>query len=173
VQANNLAAATAEFERLVQRQPKSVANSTALGLLYHLQGNLDQAKSAYERALALNPVAPVAANNLAQLLADRNENLDTALQLAQTAKAGLPNTHAVSDTLGWVLYRKGLSAQAIAAFQEAIKADPKNPGYQYRLGLAYLQANDKPAARQALQKALSLGDFPQAPDAKRALDGIK
>jgi hypothetical protein len=83
-----------------------------VGLLYQLQNNPDQARAAYQRALALDPNAPVAANNLAQLYVDRNENLDVALQLAQTAKAGLPNSHEVDDTLGWIYYKKGDGASA-------------------------------------------------------------
>ncbi len=174
VQANNLPAATAEFEKLAQRQPKSVANQTAVGLLYHLQNKLDQAKAAYERALALDPRAPVAANNLAQLYVDRNENLDVALQLAQTAKAGLPNAHEVDDTLGWIYYKKGMAGPAVTSLKQAVAAQPENAVYLYHLGAAYALNKDKANARQTLEKALKLQpDFPGADDARKILDSLK
>ena len=80
-----------------------------VGMLLYMQGKLDDAKAAYEKVLAIDPKSPAAANNLAQIYVDRNENLDVALQLAQTAKAGLPNSHEVDDTLGWIYYKKGLA----------------------------------------------------------------
>ena len=44
----------------------------------------------------------------------------TLLQLAQTAKAKLPDNPGVNDTLGWVYHKKGLGTQAVAALQEAV-----------------------------------------------------
>ncbi len=72
-----------------------------------MQNKPDEARKLYEHALSLDPQMPVAANNLAWDYAERGQNLDVALNLAQTAKAKLPNTAAVSDTLGWVYYKKG------------------------------------------------------------------
>ena len=59
-----------------------------VGTLLHLQNKIDDAKKQYEKALSIDSQAPVASNNLAQLYSDKNENLDVALQLAKTAKAG-------------------------------------------------------------------------------------
>jgi Flp pilus assembly protein TadD len=173
-QANNLQAATAEFEKLAERQPRSVANQTAVGMLLHLQNRLDDAKARYERALAIDPHSPVAANNLAQLYADRNENLDVALQLAQTAKAGLPNAHQVDDTLGWIYYKKGVGELAVASLKRAVAAQPDNVVYLYHLGAAHALAGDKVNARLMLDKALRLQpNFAGADDARRILDSLK
>ena len=171
--AGNLPVAVAEFEKLAERQPKSVAIQTAIGLLNHLQNKQDAAKLAYERALALDPAAPVAANNLAQLYIDRNENIDVALTLAQTAKSGLPTSHEVDDTLGWTYYKKGLAGQAIASLKSAQAAQPENPIYLYHLGAAYALNKDKANARQSLEKALKLQPtFAGADDAKKILASL-
>ena len=53
VKRGDMPKATAEFEGLAQRQPRSVANHTAVGVLYTLQGKMDNAKAGYERALAM------------------------------------------------------------------------------------------------------------------------
>ena len=110
---NRPAEALAEYEKLAERQPKSVSHPTAIGMLNEIQNRRDEAKRWYERALTIDPRNAVAANNLANYYLDRGESLDTALQLAQTAKAGLPNSHQVDVTLGWIYYKKGLATQAV------------------------------------------------------------
>jgi tetratricopeptide (TPR) repeat protein len=171
--ANDLPAATVEFEKLAQKQPKSVATVTTVGLLYHLQNKLDQAEAAYQRALALDPRAPIASNNLAELYLNRNEKLEIALQLAQTAKAGLPNAHQVDDTLGWVYYKKGMGPQAVTSMKAAVAAQPDNAVYLYHLGAAYALNKDKANARQALEKALKLQpNFPGSDDARKILTSL-
>jgi tetratricopeptide (TPR) repeat protein len=142
-------------------------------LLYHVQNKIDQAKASYEKALAIDPRAAVASNNLAQLFIDRNENLEVALKLAETAKAGLPDYHEVDDTLGMIYYKKGLGQAAVTSFKAAVAKAPDNPLYMYRLGLAHLLNKDKAAARQALEKALAKGEFPGADDARKVLASLK
>jgi tetratricopeptide (TPR) repeat protein len=99
----------------------------------------------------------VAANNLAWIYAEQNVNLEVALQLAERAKSRLREDPQVDDTLGWVYYKKGLTELAISSFELSVRRDPKNPGYQYHLGLAYAQKGDKAKAREHLQKAAALG----------------
>jgi tetratricopeptide (TPR) repeat protein len=97
------------------------------------------------------------------------------LQLAQTAKAQLPNEPTVSDTLAWVYYKKGLDDLAIPVLEPLTKQDPKNASYLYHLGLAYARTDDKQdLARQSLQRALTL-NLPQneATEARKALATLK
>jgi predicted Zn-dependent protease len=97
-----------------------------------------------------------------------------ALQLAQTAKAQLPDRPVVNDTLGWVYYKKGLATLAIPAFRESIDKAPKSAVYQYHLGLASAKAGDNDGARKALTTALQLDPkFEGAADAQRVLSQLK
>ena len=50
----------------------------------------DEAKVRYQDVLHRDPNAAIAANNLAWLMAQNDENIDLALQFAQTAKTKLP-----------------------------------------------------------------------------------
>ena len=174
MQQNKVPAATAELERLAKLEPKSAENHTGVGVMYQLQGRIPEAKAAYERALSINPKAALASNNLAQIYVDQNQNLEVALQLAQTAKAGLPTAHEVDDTLGWIYYRKGMGGLAVAALGRAVAAQPDNPVYLYHLGAAHALNKQKANARQALEKALKLQqNFPGADDARKLLDSVK
>ncbi len=169
-----LAEATVEYENLAGRQPKSIAPRTAVGLLLHMQNRLAEARAQYERALEIDSHAGVAANNLAWIYANGDGNLDVALKLAQTAKAQIPSSHEVDDTLGWVYYKKGLSTLAIAAFKQSTAAAPNNATYLYHLGLAYAQNGEKPRARETLERALRVGGaFEGADEAKRVLRSVQ
>src|SRR5918993_5120918 len=126
-----------------------------LGTILELQGRKDEAKARYNKALQTDPRAAVAANNLAWIDANNNGNLDVALQLAQTAKAQLPNRHEVDDTLGYIYYKKGLSSMAIEALSASTTRQPDNPNYNYHLALAHHQNGDKEQARKLLLKALA------------------
>ncbi|MCX6545025.1 MAG: tetratricopeptide repeat protein [Acidobacteria bacterium] len=173
VSQNKLDQAKARFEDIVARQPKSVAAQTMIGMIYSTQGKNAEARKSYEKILDLDPRAPVAANNLAWMMADANENLDVALQLAKTAKSVIPNSPDVDDTLGWIYYKKGLNTLAITSFRDALAKAPTNAAYHYRLGLAYLKNNDPVRAKESLTQALKLDPkLPQAADARRALDSL-
>jgi tetratricopeptide (TPR) repeat protein len=169
-----LDAAVAEFEALAQRDSKPVGALTMIGILLEAQGKSDAARERYERVIELNGSAPVAANNLAWIYAQSNNKLDRALELAQTARQGLPMMAEVSDTLGFVYYKKGLLSLAIDTLQTAVRADEGNPGYRYHLGLALAKSGEKAAAAQHLERALALKpDFDGSADAREQLKSLR
>ena len=161
------------YEEAIKHAPKPVGALTMLGIILELQHKGDEARKRYEQVLAIDPNAAVAANNLAWSYAESGSNLDVALQLAQTAKAGMPKYPDVDDTLGWVYYKKGLSTLAITSLKQSVAASPKNPQYLYHLGLAYAQGGDKVNARQTLETALKLkADFAGAEEARKVLSSL-
>jgi len=173
-QQGRLDLARRELETYVNRAPNSVPANTMLGTILELQGRKDEAKARYNKALQTDPRAAVAANNLAWIDSNANGNLDMALQLAQTAKAQLPNRHEVDDTLGWIYYKKGLSSMAIEALQNSTLKAPDNPSYNYHLALAYHQSGNNIEAKKFLEKALnSKAKFDQAEAARKLLESIK
>jgi tetratricopeptide (TPR) repeat protein len=167
---NRLDEARREFENMASRETKPVAALTMSGMILQAQGDVSQARDRFERALAVDPRAAVAANNLAWIQAEAGENLDIALQLAQTAVAASPDTPEITDTLGWIYYRKSLPQQAIAQFLRSVERSPETPLYHYHLGLAYILAGEADRGRAALQKGLAVGADPSlAADIQRAL----
>jgi tetratricopeptide (TPR) repeat protein len=163
-----------ELEKFVVTAPLSVPGNTMLGTILQLQGKQNEAKARYNKALQIDPRSAVAANNLAWIDASSNSNLDVALQLAQTAKAQLPNRHEIDDTLGYIYYKKGLSSMAIESFSNSVLRQPDNPVYNYHLALAQHANGNKVEARKLLEKALSSKNkFAEADEAKKLLESIK
>lgn len=168
-----LAAARAEFEAVVARSPESVAALTMVGIILQAEGNESQARDRFEQVLRIDPEAAVAANNLAWMYASTGGNLDVALQLAQTAQRKLPGVTAVSDTLGFIYYKKNLASLAVSTLKVCTEQEPGNPTYQYHLGLAYASAGDAARAAQALTRALKLKpDFDEAREARDRLTSL-
>jgi Flp pilus assembly protein TadD len=165
---NRIDEAIAEFEGLAKRDPKSVMAHTMSGMLLNAQHKREEAKKHYEQALSIDDHSPIAANNLAWMYVEDGGNLDVALQLAQTAKGGAPNSGDVDDTLGWIYYKKGLVSQAVAALKESVDKDPDNAAFKYHLGLAYARSGDAASARQTLETALKLDPRSSQADEARA-----
>jgi tetratricopeptide (TPR) repeat protein len=144
-----------------------------LGLLAYIQRDSSKAQQWWEKALAIDPGAAAAANNLAWLYAESKSNLDTALQLAETARAKYPDLPQINDTVGWVHHRKGQSGAAIPFLQRSVELDPGNAEYQLHLGLAYAQEGLDVKARAALQRALTINPGVQgAAEARQALKSL-
>ena len=147
------------YEKALETKPDSAPVVLTLGSLYESQGNKDKAIEYYERAVTLDPGLAAAKNNLAYLLADNGRDLDRALDLAQEAKAALPDSANAADTLGWVLFRKGVPGAAIGYLKDAESGTP--PGdpnlgiIRHHLAQAY-EANKEPErARETLERALA------------------
>lgn len=174
VSENRLDEAKRSYEDIAKAQTKPVVATTMIGIILELQNKQNEARQYYERALAIDPRNAVASNNLAWAYAVAGQNLDQALQLAQSAKSQLPDRHEVDDTLGWVYYKKSLSGLAISSFKRSVEAEPKNPIYLYHLGLAYAQNGDKSLARRTLNEALTLkATFDGADEARKVLSSIQ
>jgi Tfp pilus assembly protein PilF len=145
-----------------------------IAVLLQSQNKTAEARQRYEQIVASSPRAVVAANNLAWIYAEEGTNLETAARLARQAKAAMPDRPEVSDTLGWVLYKKGEYTTALPAFLDAVRGNPSNAGYQYHLGLTYAALRENGKAAEALQRSIALdGTSETAQAARQALAALQ
>jgi putative PEP-CTERM system TPR-repeat lipoprotein len=143
------------------------------GVAHERKGDVPKAQEAFQKALAINPRFAPAANNLAWLYSEHGGDPEQALKLAQIAKEGAPDDPQVSDTLGWVLYKRGVYQRALGLLKESAAKLPDNAQVQFHLGMTYYKMGDKPAARQALTRALELNAaFNGADEARRVLSDL-
>jgi tetratricopeptide (TPR) repeat protein len=168
--------ARTEFEKVAKLNPpkSAVGAHIVVGMILQIQNRPAEAQARYEKVLSMDPTAAVAANNLAWIYAESGGNLDVALGLAQTAKSQLANSPEVSDTLGWIYYKKGLPNLAMPILRQNVDRSPANAMYQYHLGLACAKNGNTEEARKALKQALALDPkFAGAIDAQRVLAELK
>lgn len=138
-----------------------------------MRGDQSAAIQHFRQVLATDPNDAQAANNLAYLTTEYLNDHDTALKLAQKAVELSPSTPEFCDTLGWVLYRKGVYNSAIQYLEKA-SSSPANVVWKYHLGMAYVKAGEVQRGRTVLNAALKVNaNVPEAKDAKELLDQTK
>ena len=147
------------YEKALERKPNQPRIHHFLGVLYEYGGKPDLAVTHYEEAIKQSPDLAESKNNLAYLYAESGKNLDRALDLAQDAKALMPDDPNTADTLGWVLFRRGVPSAAIGYLKEAeagVKAEDATLGIiRHHLAQAYEASGDKDNARTTLDRAIA------------------
>ena len=165
------------FEAEASKGTLSVSNRLLLARLHIVAGNDARAITLLESVTNERSDLPGAKNDLAFLLAKSGSDLDRALRLAQEARAALPRSTQVADTLGYVYLKRSLPDAAIEQFRTAIdlataqSADWATAQYHLGLGLKALGRNDD--ARAAFERALaSAAQFPEADESRREIEGL-
>jgi putative PEP-CTERM system TPR-repeat lipoprotein len=153
-------------------KPNFVPALFAQGALLDIMGKKTEAVGKYRAALEKSDTYVPALNNLAYLCADGYGNKVEGLRLAITAYKLDPGNAGVMDTLGYSLLKNNRKDEARKVLENAAKLLPNNPTVLYHLGLVYKETGDKSSAQRTLQKALSLGEFSDAPAAKKLLEEL-
>jgi tetratricopeptide (TPR) repeat protein len=140
-----------------------------LGDIETKAGNYGTAVEQYRKVLEVAPANLRALNNIAYLLVEHENRLDEALKYAQKAVEILPDNPMVEDTIGWVLYRKGVYGGAVK-YLETAAGRSNLPVTKYHLAMAYLKAGQLALGRQTLDAALRMDPtLPEAQAAKQTL----
>jgi tetratricopeptide (TPR) repeat protein len=116
--------ALAEFDRAVSFRPDD--ESTVLGraeLLLRM-GRLEEAIDAYRQAVRRWPDSAMSLNALGYTLADRTEKYREAEKLIRKALKFDPQSPAIIDSLGWVLFKRGKYEEALEQLETAYEGFP-------------------------------------------------
>jgi tetratricopeptide (TPR) repeat protein len=125
--------AIAVLEGGVKEYPDSVDLRYAVASIYDEQGRTPDALHELTDLANERPDDPAALNALGYTLADHSRNLARARELIERAYAAAPKNAAILDSLGWVLFRQGHSAEA-EAYLRAAYADDRGGDIAAHLG---------------------------------------
>lgn len=135
------------------------------GIAHERAHDWQKAEADLRRALELAPDQPFVLNYLGYSWADMGHNLDRAHQMILKAAERRPNDGAITDSLGWVLFRQGDIAEAVKTLERAVELDPEDATINGHLGDAYWAAGRKIEAQYQWRRALTLN--PGADDAAK------
>jgi len=155
------AAAVVAFERAAQANP-GASTLYRLGTLLTRTGEKARARSAFERALALQPDLAEANNDLGALLAQEGD-LEAAIGRFRAALASMPDYPDALNNLGYALLLTGHAADARALYEKALALQPDFPEALNNLGLLFGRAGDMDRAEKYFRDAVSRrADYPEA-----------
>ncbi len=154
-----------KLEQILSADSSNKTASLWLANAEAMKGDYSPALAQYRKAVEANPDNAEALNDYAYLLGDYGQHPDDALKYAQKAVELAPDKPEYRDTLGWVLYRKGLYPLAVAELERAA-AQGDSTVWKYHLAMAYIKAGDLNRGRLNLDSALKRN--PNLPEAKQA-----
>jgi len=157
--------AVTAYDLAVQRRGNLGAQDWLLlfdrAMAFQDAGNWPAAETDLRTALKLSPNQPDLMNFLGYTWADQDRNLSQARDLLERAVKLEPQNGAIIDSLGWVKFRQGDVADAVATLETAVQMLPEDPDVNTHLGYAYEAAGRRLEARYQWQYALTLNPTTQ------------
>jgi tetratricopeptide (TPR) repeat protein len=156
--------AVAAYDKAITRIPHPVTSDWIVfydrGVAEERSHQWPKAKADFEHALQLSPDQPFVLNYLGYSLADMGHHLDEAQRMIQSAAERRPNDGAITDSLGWVLFRQGRHHEAVKTLERAVELEPEDTTINGHLGDAYWAAGRKIEAQYQWRRALTLNPTP-------------
>ncbi|MBW2410746.1 MAG: tetratricopeptide repeat protein [Deltaproteobacteria bacterium] len=146
--------AVEHIQAAIELEPDNARYYFRLGVIYDKWDNKEASMEMMRKVIALDPKHANALNYLGYTYADLGQNLDEAELLIKEALKYKPNDGYITDSLGWVYYKKGEFEKAIKYLTRAVELVPDDPIMLEHLGDAYLKVNDKANALKYYQKSL-------------------
>jgi len=113
-----------KYSKALEYRPDDEGVALGRAELMLRMGRLDESISAYRAAARRWPDSSMTLNALGYTLADRTEEYREAEKLIRKALKYDPESPAIIDSLGWVLYKRGKHAEALKQLEIAYKQFP-------------------------------------------------
>ena len=167
-----------EFYKQSQNRVPLPETAIALGDLYANIGQVDEAKKQYDLLEFIERENATAGGTYSRLLAlyyaDHDVKLDEALEVARSERAKRSDIY-TCDALAWTLYKKGDSAEAKKAIDDALRLGTRDARINYHAGMIAQSLGNRADAVKHLQLALKINpafDILQAAVAKQKLSEL-
>jgi tetratricopeptide (TPR) repeat protein len=149
------------LKKALADKPRDVSLLYALGALYERMGRIQESLRQMRKVLDVEPNNYSALNFIGYTLADQNEKLDEAERLIRRALLLSPGNGAITDSLGWVLYRRGKYKEALEYLKRADSISPGEPVIIMHVGDAYLKLGQPDKAAEQYRRALQFNPEPR------------
>lgn len=144
------------IRQAIDKEPENPRYFFRLGVVYDKGQKKQASMEAMRKVIELDPKHANALNYLGYTYADLGQNLDEAERLIKQALKYKPDDGYITDSLGWVYYKKGQFDKALKYLKRAVELVPDDPIMLEHIGDAYLKLNDKPNALKYYKKSLNI-----------------
>jgi len=142
----------------VDKKPDDVNALAMLALTYDSADDHAVSDSLYEVALSHDPDNHLVLNNYSYSLAEREKELNRALEMSKRAVEQRPENDAYLDTLGWIYFKLGDIDKAKQYVRKAIDVGSESAVVHDHMGDIYYHLSEYDKAMEFWQKALELDD---------------
>jgi Flp pilus assembly protein TadD len=148
----NFQGARDNFERALEKSPRSVSALNGLGIAQYRLANFVDAIHAFRQAIDLAPAAAGNYSNLGAALYRMGDFSNAVAMFQKAARLAPREVHAYYG-LGVSLMQEQQYGQAIAAFRRGVALDDQHAACYYGMGYVNYLLGELPAAIAALGKA--------------------
>ena len=163
--------ALAVYDEALRYKPTAVSVLLSRGALLEQEGRMREALADLERAVAIAPDDPLAANAYGYILANRTRQARKAWRYVRRAYEIQPRSAAIQDSVGWALFKLGRVEEARSHLEEALDLLP-DPEIASHLADVLWKLGDRDAATELLVSAAAAypDSKPVRDTAERLLD---
>lgn len=141
------------FTEALGRYPNNIDLLYARAMTGQQAGNLSILERDLKAVIKQEPDNAMAMNALGYSLADKTDRLDEAQELIEKALSLEPDSAAILDSMGWVLYRRG-DLNAAEKYLSRAWAKMNDPEVAGHLAQVLIDMGNQTQARETLRKAL-------------------
>ena len=150
------------LERCLRLNPNEPTAIGSLALTYDGMNRHGESDSLYERALQIDPKSSIILNNYSYSLAERDLQLQRALDMAKQAVAAEPENGSYLDTIGWIYFKLQHFEEAERYISKSLDTGRSSAVVTEHLGDVFFKLGKKERALEYWQKALDLNSQNQS-----------
>jgi len=139
----------------IEKSPENSKLLFRLGVVYDKWGKKNKSIEQMKKVVGIDPQDAHALNYLGYTYLELEQNLEEAETLIRKAIELEPKDGYITDSLGWLLYKKGQFQEALVTLEKAISLVPNDPIILEHLGDVYMKMNNQEKALEFYKRALS------------------
>lgn len=142
------------LKKAIKIDPENIELHFSLGVVYDKWDKKEAAIESMKTVISLEPHNANALNYIGYIYAELGINLDEAERFIKEALKHMPDDGYITDSLGWVYYRKGRYKDALKLLKKAVDLVPDDPVILEHLGDVYLKMTNKKKALMFYERSL-------------------
>ena len=170
----NFKDAIESYQQALQKNPDNPEYHYNLGIVYIELGDVENAITALQKAIEIQPQNFLALKALGQIFVKEKKDYAKAVEYYSRASDISPDDPEVFFNLGVGHLNLQNFTQALEAFQKTIDCNESFSEAYYQLGLLHINQNNFEKAMEALEKFIELApDDPKVPTADNMLEFLR
>ncbi|PIE62193.1 MAG: hypothetical protein CSA25_06305 [Desulfobacter postgatei] len=142
------------LQQALKNAPQNTALLFKLGVVLDTAGQRQKSIETMKNIIKLDPKHASALNYLGYTYAEMGIHLDQALELVQQALAIRPKDGYITDSLGWIYFKKQVYEKAVFYLEKAVELSDYEAVITAHLADAYLKTGQQKKAVAMYKKAL-------------------